>query len=198
MADEPTLNVARWIARSRVNGPGERFVLWLQGCALRCAGCWNPDTWSHAPRVRVQPSALLAHLHDDLEGITLSGGEPFEQADALLPLLDAARSRGLSVMAYTGHELDELTSVAAQAMLRRCDVLVTGRYLQAQRSETLPWRGSTNQQVRFLTTRYGPADVPREVEAEVHIAPDGAVEITGFPDDALLAARRLVRARCGV
>ena len=65
MAGPLLLNVARWITRSRVNGPGERFVLWLQGCSLRCPGCWNPDTWSHAPRQVLPIDAVLAEVSDD-------------------------------------------------------------------------------------------------------------------------------------
>jgi anaerobic ribonucleoside-triphosphate reductase activating protein len=187
MRDALTLNVARWIARSRVNGPGERFVLWLQGCSLRCPGCWNADTWSHAPRRMMTTLEVLALIGDDVEGVTLTGGEPFEQADALVPLLDAVRARGLSVMVFTGHELDELTRDAATAMRDRCDVLVSGRYVATQRSLDLAWRGSSNQQVHFLTGRYDARDMPASSEAEVHLAPDGSLQITGFPSDELLA-----------
>lgn len=186
--DHAPLNVARWIARSRVNGPGERFVLWLQGCSLRCPGCWNPDTWSHAPRKVMTLEALEAEVRaaGAVEGITLSGGEPFEQAAALVPFLDGVRARGLSVMIFTGYEMDELTSDAARAVLGRCDVLVTGRYVASQRSLDLAWRGSHNQRVHFLTARYDERDLPRSGEVEVHIGADGGVEITGFPHLSLL------------
>lgn len=190
MEGAPTLNVARAIARSRVNGPGERFVLWLQGCKLRCPGCWNADTWSHAPRRVMHPHEVLALLGDNVEGITLTGGEPFEQAEALLPLLDAVRARGLSVMVFTGHELDELTGEAAKAMLARCDVLVSGRYVAAQRALDLAWRGSSNQRVLFLTGRYSARDMPDSAEVEVHLAPDGSLQMTGFPSDELRAIGR--------
>jgi anaerobic ribonucleoside-triphosphate reductase activating protein len=179
----PKLNVAHWISASRVNGPGERFVLWLQGCALRCPGCWNPDTWSHGPRRIVSARDVLDLIGDNIEGITLSGGEPFEQAEALVPLLDAVRARGLSVMVFTGHTLDELTGVAAEAMMARCDVLVTGRYVAARRSLDLVWRGSSNQRVHFLTERYGGKDMPTSAEVEVHLDADGSLEVTGFPGD---------------
>lgn len=187
MSPEPRLNVARWIDRSAVNGPGERFVLWLQGCSLRCAGCWNPDTWSHAPRRLVAVSEVLARLGDGLDGVTLTGGEPFEQADALLPLLDAVRARGLSVMVFTGHELSELTAASQRQMLDRCDVVVTGRYVAAQRVADLGWRGSANQRVHFLSDRYGAEDVPAGHETEIILGPDGSIAITGFPSPPLVA-----------
>lgn len=186
MDGAPPINVARWIVRSRVNGPGERFVLWVQGCTLRCPGCWNPDTWSRAPRRVMTAGDVLSLIGDDVEGVTVTGGEPFEQAEALMPLLDAVRARGLSVMVFTGHEFDELAGHAAQAMLARCDVVVAGRYVAAQRSLDLAWRGSHNQRVHFLTARYGERDMPQSSEAEVHLAPDGSLEITGFPSDELV------------
>jgi len=178
-----TLNVAQWIPASRVNGPGERFVLWLQGCALRCPGCWNPDTWSHQPRHVLSLDAVLAMVSCNVEGITLSGGEPFEQAEALVPLLDAVRARGLSVMVFTGHTRAELRGAAIDAMVARSDVLVTGRYVAARRSLHLAWRGSTNQEVHFLTSRYSERDLPVAAEMEVHLGADGSTVVTGFPSD---------------
>ncbi len=189
MRPGPTLNVARWVARSRVNGPGERFVLWVQGCAIRCAGCWNRDTWSHVPRVRMTVDEVLREVDaaSGIDGVTLTGGEPFEQAEALLPLAEALRARGLSVMAFTGREPAELSGPAERALIACLDVLVVGRYEAAQRSLDLGWRGSRNQQIRFLTTRHDERDLPAGREAEVHLSPDGAIVVMGFPEAGLLS-----------
>lgn len=191
MVEHRPLNVARWLPRSAVNGPGDRFVLWLQGCGLGCPGCWNPDTWSFAPRRLLGPTEILALIDaaHPIEGVTLSGGEPFAQAAALLPLARGIRRRGLSLFVYTGHEFEELRSPAAQALLAEIDVLVCGRYREDQRDARLRWRSSTNQRVLFLTDRYGPADIAgSQGEAEVHIAADGRVMITGLPEEELLRA----------
>jgi len=181
---ERRLNVARWIRQSAVNGPGERFVLWVQGCTLRCAGCWNPDTWSSAPRRTLTTSELLGEIPEppDVEGITLTGGEPFEQAEALVPLAGAVRARGQSVFVFTGYDPDELITPAQRTLLDLTDVLVAGRYRRDLGDSELPWRGSSNQQVVFLSERYGPADVPEIAEeVEVHIGRDGTAVVTGFP-----------------
>jgi len=116
-----SLNVARWVTRSRVNGPGERFVLWVQGCSIHCAGCWNRDTWSHAPRVQMTVDEVLREIDaaDGIDGVTITGGEPFEQAEALLPLVEAIRARGLSVMMFTGREPGELSGAASRALVER-------------------------------------------------------------------------------
>ncbi|MBH24058.1 MAG: ribonucleoside-triphosphate reductase activating protein [Myxococcales bacterium] len=182
MQDDPLINVARTLPRSAVNGPGERFVVWVQGCSLRCPGCWNPDTWSVKPRRPVRASALAQEIlgASGIEGVTLTGGEPFEQASALVHLVTPLRQAGLSVMAFTGFRLDELGDERRRALLSLCDVVVAGRYVRALRAE-LGWRGSSNQRVHFLTDRYTPAAVPDAPECEVYIEPDGSLTMTGFP-----------------
>jgi anaerobic ribonucleoside-triphosphate reductase activating protein len=121
----------------------------------------------------------------EIEGITLTGGEPFEQAAPLTSLVSRIRPTGLSVMVFTGFELDELVTDAQQLLLASCDVVVAGRYRHQERSLDLVWRGSSNQTVHFLTARYSPASMPEASECEVHIAPDGGLTLTGFPPSTL-------------
>ncbi len=184
------LNVARWLPRSAANGPGERFVLWLQGCGLACAGCWNPDTWSFAPRRLLTVEAILDQITatPGIEGVTLTGGEPIAQAPALVPLVRRVRAAGLSLVVFTGHELAELASHAAREVLAEVDVLVTGRFVLAERELSLPLRGSRNQQVHCLTGRYGKRDLTPQLRVEVHLDGSGGMAVTGFPPDELLAA----------
>lgn len=187
-----SLNVARWVARSAVNGPGERFVLWLQGCGLACPGCWNPDTWSFAPRHLLSEDEVAALIlaTPGIEGVTFTGGEPFAQAAALLPLARRIRAAGLSLMVFTGHELEELRGVPARALLAEADVLVTGRFVLAERELTLAWRGSRNQRVVFLTDRYSEQDALPGSQCELHLDGTGEVALTGFPPDELLELLR--------
>lgn len=75
---------------SRANGPGVRSVIWLQGCTLTCPGCFNPESHSHEPRVLIPVETIIEHItaiRDTVEGVTVSGGEPFQQSRALLRLL---------------------------------------------------------------------------------------------------------------
>ncbi len=192
---EPTLRVAGWIARSRANGPGERFVLWLQGCSLRCPGCWNPDTWPRDGGRRVTVAALLARVaearrgSEDLDGISLTGGEPFDQAGPLLAFVDPLRRAGLGVVAFSGYTLDELRGRGPRAappgaaeLLARVDLLVAGPYRRRRRVEGLPLLGSANQRLHFLTERHHPADLADLPELEFHLDPAGG-RLTGFPAD---------------
>jgi len=182
------LNLARTLPRSEANGPGERFVVWVQGCPLACAGCWNPDTWSFARRDVRAVSALVADITatTGIEGITFTGGEPFSQARALAKVARSVRAEGLSVFVFTGYELGELSAEAQRALLDETDVLVAGRYVEAERVEGLPWRGSRNQRVHFLSARYGDADLAGALDVEVRIEGDGSIKVVGFPGAGLL------------
>ncbi len=186
------INVARTVPRSAVNGPGERFVVWVQGCPLHCPGCWNPDTWSFARR-QLRTVGDLAHeirTVGGIEGVTFTGGEPFAQARALAALGRQLVAADMSVFVFSGYELNELTEPAHRELLAVTDVLVAGRYIEAKRTLMLPWRGSANQSVHFLTGRY--SECVAEATAgscEVHIDSEGTATVTGFPERALFETR---------
>jgi anaerobic ribonucleoside-triphosphate reductase activating protein len=182
------LNLARTLARSAANGPGERFVLWVQGCPLACPGCWNPDTWAFERRDlrTVDDLAAVILATEGIEGVTFTGGEPFMQARALAELARILRRAGLSVFIFTGFELAELAKPDHRALLALADVVVTGRYIAERHALGLPWRGSANQGVHFLTKRYGSADMLRASDAEFHIGADGTLTVTGFPTISIL------------
>jgi anaerobic ribonucleoside-triphosphate reductase activating protein len=168
-------------AASRANGPGARFVVWLQGCTLGCPGCFNPGT--HAPDGgRATTVAELAAELDrapGIEGLTLSGGEPLQQPEAAAALLDAARARGLSTLAFSGYTEGEIRALpGGPAVLARLDVLVDGRYVAGQRLGA-GLRGSANQRIHLLTDRYTLAEVEATPVAEIRIAASGEVVLTG-------------------
>jgi anaerobic ribonucleoside-triphosphate reductase activating protein len=182
------LNLARTLANCAANGPGERFVVWVQGCPLRCPGCWNPDTWPFAPRQVREVDDLANEIlaTDGIDGVTFTGGEPFVQALALSEVARQVRQAGLSIFVFTGYDLDELTGSAARSLLGQVDVLVAGPYRLEERTLDLTWRGSANQQVHFLTDRYGPTDLVATATIEVRIEANGSITLTGFPRPGLL------------
>jgi anaerobic ribonucleoside-triphosphate reductase activating protein len=164
--------------RSRANGPGVRFVVWLQGCTLGCAGCFNPAT-HEVGGTAMSVDELLALVPDGVEGLSLSGGEPLQQAPAIVPLLDAARARGLSTLAFSGYTREEIEQLpSGREVLARLDVLIDGRYVAAERLAT-GLRGSANQRIVLLSDRYTLADVEATPTGEIRISPTGEVVLTG-------------------
>lgn len=170
--------------RSRANGPGARFVVWMQGCTLGCAGCFNPATHGPGDGREVALAELVAELDaaraaGPIEGLSLSGGEPLQQAPAAAALLDAARARGLSTLAFSGYTLAEIRALpGGPDVLARLDVLIDGRYVAGQRLAT-GLRGSANQTIQLLSDRYTRADVEATPVAEIRIDPRGEVVLTG-------------------
>lgn len=175
------INIHAIIPCSRVNGPAERMVVFFQGCARSCPGCFNPQTHSFEPRELMSVEGIMAHLPAaPVEGITVSGGEPFMQAEGLAALLAEAVRRGLGTVVYTGFRMEELGGEAACSCLSLIDVLVDGAYDEARPETTLLARGSANQRFHFLTGRYGVEDFIMPGKVEITIAANGAVTETGF------------------
>ncbi len=137
---------------SIVDGPGFRFACFVQGCPHGCPGCHNPDSHDPDGGMEMTVDQVAAELLKNplTDGLTLSGGEPFAQAEDCLALAQIAHSHGLNVWCYSGwtfaHLRDEGTA-AQKALLAELDVLVDGPFLLAERTLSLPWRGSRNQRV---------------------------------------------------
>ena len=146
------MRIANWISDSIVDGPGLRLTVFTQGCPHRCPDCHNPETWDPAGGREVPLEELEALLAADplLQGLTLSGGEPFLQAGDCASLARRARRRGLDVWTYTGYRYEDLVEAGRadwEALLAATDVLVDGPFLQAQKSYAALFRGSDNQRL---------------------------------------------------
>lgn len=153
------LNLAAWQPRSVANGPGERFVLWVQGCPLRCPGCFNEETHPFVPCTIVEVDEVLQWIlaTPGIEGVTYTGGEPMLQAHSLAVLSEQLRAKSsLTIVCYTGFTLENLRSrnnPAINRLLKSIDVLIDGPFVQ-RLAANLMWRGSRNQRVHFLTDAY--------------------------------------------
>lgn len=196
------------LANSRVNGPGQRAVIWFQGCNLSCAGCWNPETHRFNHGLATTPSELADWILGcpDIEGVTFSGGEPLQQAMELLQTCGRVKraAPSLSIGLYSGYTLQELESgrfgyrkTGTDGWLRgnrflfhqirqHLDFGVLGRFANHRSSPEKPLCGSANQQVVFFTSRYGAKDLTPQA-VEIHIGEDGTeMTVTGFPSSELV------------
>jgi anaerobic ribonucleoside-triphosphate reductase activating protein len=180
------LRVHALMESSTVNGPGARAVIWVQGCSLGCRGCWNPETHDPLRGSRLDVSEVLewfvkvSHANR-IEGLTISGGEPMEQAPAVLELLRRLKAAhpAMTTGLFSGYMERELPDALWRAMQSHLDFAVLGRYNARQRSHD-PLVSSTNQVLRLYTARYSKADFAAQ-SVEVHIDDTGLTQITGFP-----------------
>lgn len=187
MTTDPPLRIASTITSTRAEGPGHRFAVWVQGCTIRCDGCFNPHMWSPSGGATVTPAELAQQVTaTDVEGVTLLGGEPFEQAPALARFAKHLRVRGLSVMVFTGYYREDLElsgQPGVADLLAQTDLLVDGPYVAEQPDLNRPWIGSTNQRFHFLTDRYRhlePQLTSMPDRIEVRIKPTGEVSLNGW------------------
>lgn len=154
-----TINLYGTAPDSIVDGPGLRYAVFVQGCTHHCPGCHNPES---QPVVGGTPTAISDVLADIranklITGVTLSGGEPFEQPAACAALARALKADGYNLWAYSGYLYEQLLAraeaePAVAELLAIIDVLVDGPFVEGQKSYTLKWRGSDNQRL---------IDVPR-------------------------------------
>ncbi|MBD7996743.1 radical SAM protein [Arthrobacter sp. Sa2CUA1] len=203
------LRYARFLPATEAEGPGKRAALWLQGCSIRCPGCFNPHLWSsrggkEAETARQAQLFVEQALQAGAEGVTLLGGEPFEQAAAAV-VASAFQQAGLGVMTFTGYTYPDLQRWAQDrpdisALLEATDLLADGPYLADRPERIRPWIGSTNQGLRALTGRYrgripGADHNPAASQAlpgdgvdrlEIRVAPDGTVAVNGWAETAAL------------
>jgi anaerobic ribonucleoside-triphosphate reductase activating protein len=191
------LRLHAFLPRSRANGPGWRAVIWTQGCSLACPGCVNPATHDPAGGRLVSVAALARRvraLGDRIEGVTISGGEPLQQAPAVLALLEQLRCETrLSVLLFSGYAWEEILARPDAARWLGCvDVLIAGRYDARQRL-ACGLRGSANQTVHFLSPRNTPADLEAVPDAEVVLAADGTLQLTGIAPVGFLVAETVRR-----
>ena len=137
---------------SIVDGPGFRYVTFVQGCPHHCKGCHNPESHDPAGGYDITVSEVFEQIMENpnLTGVTFSGGEPFEQVDAMLELARLVKGAGLTLMSYSGYTLEELKArhdAATDELLGMLDILVDGRLVEPLRNLTLIYRGSENQRV---------------------------------------------------
>lgn len=183
------MNIAHIEESSFIYGPGQRFVIWVQGCSIHCKGCWNTEMWAFEDKAILSVQDLLRKIEkekDFIDGITLLGGEPLDQFAEVSKLLIECRKLGLSTMLFTGYEMTEISEKQITLILDNLDILITGRYDKIKRTMNHQWIGSTNQEIYFLTDRYADYEIENNNYTEITINADGSTTILGFPDKILL------------
>lgn len=186
------MNVMSILDHSKVNGPGDRMVIWAQGCTKKCPGCYQPESWSVKGGVEISPAFLAYRVRQENPfGLTLSGGDPLEQPEELLSFLELIQPQKNflpgGIICFTGFTIEEIN---ANPLLSECllfiDLLIEGRYIKELRSYS-GLHGSSNQ--RFIWNEN--SDRGRSLIQEDSVVFDQDFEVysfnhslfvTGFPD----------------
>lgn len=151
------MRIARILYPVTVLGPGKRIGIWVAGCNKRCKGCANPELWDKEayPNMSIEDlKKVLEELYNKaqgkIDGVTISGGEPFLQSEELEELVAFLRERTRDILVYSGYKYEELKKdIHSAAVLKEITVLVDGEYVEAKnKGEVL--RGSENQNIHFL------------------------------------------------
>ncbi len=154
------VNVAGVMGDSIVDGPGIRVAIFVQGCCQHCEGCHTPESWAFGAGTDMSVEELFAMVKANplCRGVTFSGGEPFCQAGALVPLAENLKAAGYELASYSGYTFEQLLAGTPEqkALLGLLDILVDGPFVLAQRNLDLLFRGSENQRI---------LDVPKSLAA---------------------------------
>ncbi len=175
------MRISQVVHNSRIYGPGKRTVIWSQGCSIRCPGCWNDKLWDFTGGDEISVKKIVEQTveHNDT-GITILGGEPLDQSEETLRLIECCHETGLDIMVYTGYEMNELEGTKLKCV-QDADIVIIGRYIDSLRSEELLWRGSTNQTILWNSAIPPEVDLSERRQTEIHFDSNGKVQILGYP-----------------
>lgn len=146
------IRIAGYIPESIVDGPGIRFTVFTQGCLHHCKGCHNPHTHDLTKGYLISIDTLVSKITDNpyLDGLTISGGEPFMQVSAINGLLEQLPT--MNIIIYTGYTFEELIENSKDnkmilEVLHKTNLLIDGEFIIEQKDLTLKYRGSKNQRI---------------------------------------------------
>ncbi|MBK8807167.1 MAG: anaerobic ribonucleoside-triphosphate reductase activating protein [Bacteroidales bacterium] len=183
---KPILNLSSILQDSHTNGPGNRDVIWVQGCSIRCHGCFNQHLWNFDEKFLIPVDKLIEKFKtriDYIEGVSILGGEPIHQSYALSYFLKEIKNIKLTTVVYTGFTHEHLIKQKNEwidYVLKYTDILIDGAFNEEKKDINLIWRGSTNQRILFLSDEYSEKDIPKPenyINSETHLFNSDNIEI---------------------
>nr|WP_321497700.1 4Fe-4S single cluster domain-containing protein [uncultured Methanolobus sp.] len=183
------LNVSDVLCGSYTNGPGKRVVIWVQGCTIGCKGCFNKEKQPHIAKYLVDPVKFANDIASicyktNCEGVTLTGGEPFQQVKALYMFTSVIKEKGLNVACFSGYSAAKLlntTDKNIHDLLSNMDVLIAGPFNINNEYPNRTWYDDPDKEVVFLTEAYDASVLFHDENVE-YIIENEHLHITGFVD----------------
>jgi anaerobic ribonucleoside-triphosphate reductase activating protein len=186
------LRTVRMQDQTAALGPGIRAVVWFHGCALNCQGCIAKEMNESNSFTVWSPTQLAERVLSvkGIEGVTLSGGDPFDQSlEALWEFIEAIKKKSdLTILSYTGRTLSHLRSEPNESVVHKIlsaiDILIDGPYVESLNDGSM-WRGSSNQKVHFMSARYSNLEnsvaTEKSRKLQVNLNSNGDFDLTGIP-----------------
>lgn len=201
MYEKSVIRISHIEKSTNLLGPYNRFVIWVHGCCFNCEGCLAENT-KNGTYEEVNVDELTQQIvNSSCEGITISGGEPFLQSDALMSLIRGIKNyRDIGVIVYSGFTLDELEQDDEKApLLSDIDILIDGRYIK-ELDDDRAYVGSSNQIIHYLSSRYAKIGkgyyAAGKRRAEIKLTGTQAILI-GVPSHNMLKAWQDIKNKCG-
>lgn len=175
------MRINDYIEHSEIYGFEPTFVIWTQGCSIRCEGCWNTFTWDFDGGKEIKIEDLVNIIKNSKDkSVTILGGEPLDQEEECLQLLKELRKLNLGIILYTGREAEEIN----QEVFNYVDILICGPFVKEKRIFNHQLIGSSNQRVLYITNRYKEKDLYNGTHVEMYFDENtGEIEIIGYPED---------------
>lgn len=153
------MQIERTLMGIRALGPGSRMAVWVNGCEKSCPGCISPALQKKNPNNECDVEEYFSQFsYEGCDGVSISGGEPFLQADELCRLVTFLKNRGIDdILVYTGYTIEELKAKndsAINLILEKIAVLVDGPYVESENDDTSNLAGSKNQRIHILNTAF--------------------------------------------
>lgn len=182
-----SINIYNIVKSTKVLGPGNRYAIWFQGCHKKCKGCLAPDSRVFHTKNLVTITSIIEDIkkNPEISGITISGGEPFEQKKELLKLLIEIKKLNLNIIVYTGYTVDKLAENHKNVeILQLIDLIIDGEYIEELDFDE-PLRGSKNQSLCYFSevgeSLAKEIEDLKEREMEIEIS-NGNIFFIGIPN----------------
>ncbi|MBQ8886074.1 MAG: radical SAM protein [Candidatus Gastranaerophilales bacterium] len=178
------IRIHKILKNTKVEGPKNRYCIWIQGCSRHCRGCWARATWDFNGGTEYDVNEILKDILNtkNIDGVTFLGGEPFEQPEALGFLCRKIKEANLSIVCFTGNRLEDIKE-KHKKILENIDLLIDGEFKEEEKDFSRPWVGSKNQNYHFLSNKFNQSILEKyKNKVELNIQKDGTIFINGMGD----------------